>query len=228
MKNNKQNTAEVTTINNEDNNFKEIAKFFSDSNLMDKKSTLVNAKILYDFLEIEEDYTEWISFIIKDRALIKSVDYEGTELSNYFVTMKTAKEIGMYTPNQKGRQIRRYFIKCEEVLKKVKKIVNKKDSSSIFYKALFTALNDDFNIIENEFDMIYGVLFAETKEHFPVSSNIDIKEPLRDYLSDEEIKRIEWLQQRDTLLIEMGLSFEERKDKLKELYDKKFKKAKQD
>jgi anti-repressor protein len=43
----------------------------------------------------------------------------GRPTKEYFLTISTAKELSMVERNEKGKQARQYFIKCEETLKKV-------------------------------------------------------------------------------------------------------------
>lgn len=84
---------------------------------------LVNARDLYHFLEIARDFSTWIKKRLKDGGFIEGLDYISTltrtgERSNvtqidYHLTLETAKHIGMMERNDKGHEVRRYFIDCE-------------------------------------------------------------------------------------------------------------------
>lgn len=85
---------------------------------------LVNARHLYNFLEVARDFSTWIKKRMKDGGFIQNQDYlltqtgeqlpSGTKYRiDYHLTLETAKHIGMMERNDKGHEVRRYFIDCE-------------------------------------------------------------------------------------------------------------------
>ncbi|SMF96117.1 AntA/AntB antirepressor [Methylomagnum ishizawai] len=85
---------------------------------------LVNARDLYGFLEVARDFSTWIKKRLKDGGFIQDQDYLLTQTGeqlpsgtkhriDYHLTLETAKHIGMMERNDKGHEVRCYFIECE-------------------------------------------------------------------------------------------------------------------
>lgn len=84
---------------------------------------LVSARELYKFLEITERFQQWIDKKVEKYNFIENKDYIGCkffntlarqELQDYLLKIPMAKELAMLQNNEKGKQAREYFIKCEE------------------------------------------------------------------------------------------------------------------
>lgn len=96
---------------------------------------VVNARELHKFLKVQRDFSTWIKGRIQEYEFIKNVDYivvqnltspkRGTSKSrqrvliDYYLSLDMAKELSMVEKTDKGREVRRYFIKCEKVLMQV-------------------------------------------------------------------------------------------------------------
>jgi phage anti-repressor protein len=99
---------------------------------------LVNARDLHDFLGVARDFSNWIKKRLKDGGFVLNRDYLLTKMGeqvpanfdspnlanqnqrggdrrsvDYHLPLETAKHIGMMERNEKGHQIRAYFIECE-------------------------------------------------------------------------------------------------------------------
>ena len=90
-----------------------------------KKILTVNARDLHKFLESKQDFSTWIKKRIKDYSFEECVDYvrfhkkmeaNNATIIEYHISLSMAKELAMVERNDKGREIRKYFIKCEEEL----------------------------------------------------------------------------------------------------------------
>ena len=84
---------------------------------------LVSARELHKFLEITERFQQWIDKKVEKYNFIENKDYIGCkffntlakqELQDYLLKIPMAKELAMLQNNEKGKQAREYFIKCEE------------------------------------------------------------------------------------------------------------------
>ncbi|HAW2705954.1 TPA: phage antirepressor Ant [Escherichia coli] len=97
--------------------------------IANETTILCNARDLHAFLEVRRDFSTWIKNRITEYGFTVDVDYilvhpnwgikgrEGDRRSkDYHLTLDTAKELAMVERNDKGRQIRRYFIECERKL----------------------------------------------------------------------------------------------------------------
>ena len=81
---------------------------------------LCNARELHTFLEIQTRYNDWIKNRINEYGFIQDEDYlvitertNGRPRKEYHITLDMGKELGMVERNERGRQIRKYFIECE-------------------------------------------------------------------------------------------------------------------
>ncbi|ECW5601333.1 phage antirepressor Ant [Salmonella enterica subsp. enterica serovar Kentucky] len=91
---------------------------------------LCNARDLHAFLGVKKVFAAWITNRISEYEFIENQDYillsnlgkqtsgrGGHNRKDYHLTLDTAKELAMVERNEKGRQIRRYFIECEKKLR---------------------------------------------------------------------------------------------------------------
>ena len=85
---------------------------------------LCNARELHAYLEIGKEYANWIKDRINEYGFIQDEDYlvitertNGRPRKEYHITLDMGKELGMVERNERGRQIRQYFIRCERTLK---------------------------------------------------------------------------------------------------------------
>lgn len=106
--------------------------------------TTVNARDLHVFLEVGKDFSNWIKDRITKYGFAEDVDYivtfdspglanqltlkdvcspnlaskgrGGHNAKEYHLTLNMAKELAMLENNERGREVRRYFIRCEKDL----------------------------------------------------------------------------------------------------------------
>ncbi|EPS7374022.1 antA/AntB antirepressor family protein [Escherichia coli] len=93
---------------------------------IDNETTLlVNARDLHTFLDVGKRFASWIVERIAEYGFVENQDFmiisqvrekigRGRPAKDYHLTLDTAKELAMVERNEKGRQIRRYFIECEK------------------------------------------------------------------------------------------------------------------
>ncbi|EDU8805000.1 phage antirepressor Ant [Salmonella enterica subsp. enterica] len=89
---------------------------------------LCNARDLHAFLEVGKRFASWITERISEYQFVENQDYVfasriweakgrgGHNRKDYHLTLDTAKELAMVERNDKGRQVRHYFIECEKKL----------------------------------------------------------------------------------------------------------------
>lgn len=87
---------------------------------------VISGRELYQFLEIGTRYNDWIKRLIDRYNFIENEDFititqkrvtaqnNKIEFENHLMIMSMAKEISMIVNTDKGREARKYFIKCEE------------------------------------------------------------------------------------------------------------------
>lgn len=109
----------------------------SNGTINNEPTLLVNARDLHAFLGAGKRFASWIAERIAEYGFIENQDYilvspnreikgrGGDRRSkDYHLTLDTAKELAMVERNEKGRQVRRYFIECERQLLKTASTVN--------------------------------------------------------------------------------------------------------
>jgi phage anti-repressor protein/phage antirepressor YoqD-like protein len=88
----------------------------------------VSARDLYTFLEINRDFSTWITGRIDQFDFSHGEDFisdtipqnggkGGRPLVEYFITIDMAKELAMVERNEQGKKVRKYFIECEKQLR---------------------------------------------------------------------------------------------------------------
>ncbi|HJF74096.1 MAG TPA: antA/AntB antirepressor family protein [Gallibacterium anatis] len=89
---------------------------------------LCNARDLHQFLEAKTQFGNWISDRISDYGFTQNEDYiivtqrtNGRPRKEYHITLDMGKELAMVERNEKGRQVRKYFIECERRAKELTK-----------------------------------------------------------------------------------------------------------
>lgn len=92
------------------------------------KEKMVNARELHGFIGVERDFTTWLKGRINKYEFIQNQDYiltftnsgerKNVVKHDYYLTMDMAKELAMVENNEKGRQVRKYFIDTEKKYKK--------------------------------------------------------------------------------------------------------------
>ncbi|KAA2027050.1 phage antirepressor Ant [Escherichia coli] len=109
--------------------------------ISNETALLCNARDLHAFLGVKKVFAAWITNRISEYEFIENQDYillsnlgkqtsgrGGHNRKEYHLTLDTAKELAMVERNEKGRQVRRYFIECEKRLRqqetKVEKVLS--------------------------------------------------------------------------------------------------------
>lgn len=91
----------------------------------DKGEKVVYGSDLHEVLGVKSNYREWSSRRLSDCDAIVNSDYEAVEIStpsgqtkkDHIILLDLAKEMAMLERNDKGKQVRRYFIEIEKKYK---------------------------------------------------------------------------------------------------------------
>lgn len=101
-----------------------IEPYFFANELIDA----VDARDLHAELEVKDHFSNWIKGRIELYGFLENQDFvnysaksekvgRGRPRKEYAVTLDMAKELAMVERNERGRQVRRYFIDCEKQLR---------------------------------------------------------------------------------------------------------------
>lgn len=95
--------------------------------ISNESTLLCDARELHRHLEVGKRFASWIKERISEYGFVENQDYiaisqireigHGRGRIDYHLTLDTAKELAMVERNEKGRQVRRYFIDCEKQLR---------------------------------------------------------------------------------------------------------------
>ena len=90
----------------------------------------VNARELHTFMEVGKVFATWIKNRLETLGSVENEDYlvvqevfpkmgkkGGRPKTEYYLTLDVAKHLAMMEKNEKGLQIRQYFIECERKLR---------------------------------------------------------------------------------------------------------------
>lgn len=80
---------------------------------------------LHEVLEVKSKFADWIKNRLNDCEAAKNEDFEafsknlenGGRIKEYIIRLDTAKEMAMLERNEKGKEVRRYFIQVEKKYK---------------------------------------------------------------------------------------------------------------
>lgn len=108
---------------------------------------------LYEVLNVKSNYREWINRRLMDIDAVINNDFQGVEIStpsgqtkkDHIIKLDIAKEMAMLERNEKGKQVRRYFIEVEEKYKEGK--------SGAF----------DYSNLSPELQRVWAIVNAQTK-----------------------------------------------------------------
>ena len=88
----------------------------------------VSARELHEFVESKQEFANWIKNRIEKYGFTENQDFltvlsktpnGGRPSQEYFITLDMAKQLAMVENNEKGMQVRKYFIECEKKLREV-------------------------------------------------------------------------------------------------------------
>lgn len=99
----------------------------------------VNARELHAFLEVKSKYADWIKNRITDFGFSENQDFctvskileNGGKSKEYHISLDMAKELSMVERNEKGKQARQYFIRCEKLLKTTVSLVKTVEENKV-------------------------------------------------------------------------------------------------
>ena len=98
----------------------------------DNEEQVVSGRDLHEFLEVGTQYTKWFERKVEKYGFIENIDFatisqnrltaQGNETTykEHILKLSMAKELAMLENNERGKQARLYFIKCEEEYRKQK------------------------------------------------------------------------------------------------------------
>lgn len=99
----------------------------------ENQEPIVNGRELYEVLEVKTPYTQWFDRM-KEYGFIENVDFAslsqncekpqgGRPETNHAIKLDMAKEIAMIQRNERGKEVRKYFIQVEKDFNSPEKVM---------------------------------------------------------------------------------------------------------
>ena len=185
----------------------------------------VNARELWDFLGIKHEFRHWIANGIRDYGFTEGEDFRyffnestgGRKAKDYAITINMAKELAMVSKTKKGREVRKYFIKCEEIVKKqsIVRLVGKEVRKGLTDKVIESGENErmhNFGISRYTL-MSYNLIGLSDR----YKKNKDTGINFRDTLDSDELQRVETVEKMMDAFLTMGKQYKEIKHTLESI-----------
>ena len=205
----------------------------------------VDARELHTFLSVGRDFSNWIKDRIELGLFVEGKDYVvfanfgenpqgGRPAKEYGLSISMAKELSMLERNKQGKLARQYFIECEERLTAIapeqhqmalnnwrKARIETRDYQKIMCAALALSRarqgkDTNANHYTNEANMLYVLLLGTTAKKWLLSEGLAGE--LRQHLSADQLELLAYLERTNIALIELDMSYQQRKEKLTELF----------
>ena len=209
-----------------------------------KQVMTVDARELHAFLKVGRDFSTWIQDRIAEYRFVVGVDYVlipqirgikqgrgGDRRSKeYAISLNMAKELAMVERNEDGRRARRYFIDCENLLIAVAPELNQvaqerwhgeREATKDYCKLMNEALeghrlrlgkatlghhySNEANLINR---LVLGMDTTKWAKAHGASGTI------RQHMSAYQLSLVAYLERSNATLLDAGMPFNERKDRL--------------
>ena len=220
--------------------FNEIKKTFQ-ATKQNGFVTAINARIVHEWLGVKSRYATWITRRIEKYEFVEHVDYcivypakNGKALNlndfstkEYYLTPDCVKQLAMVESSDKGKLARLYFLDCEIKANEKQQQLEDRQTLKVEFRPMTDAIADSHDEpkpyhFSNEADMINRVVLGMSAAKFKAHHEIGKNESVRDYMSELQIKAVIDLQRANTVFIQMGDKYEDRKDKLTKMFKLRF------
>ncbi|MCP4991387.1 MAG: hypothetical protein GY928_36630 [Colwellia sp.] len=223
--------------------FNEIKKTFQ-ATKQNGFVTAINARIVHEWLGVGRDFSTWIKARIEKYKFKEHVDYcivevlsspnRGTAKSRtqtkkeYHCTPDMVKQLAMIENSDKGQLVRLYFLDCETKVYEKQKQLEVRQALKVEFRPMTDAISDSHEDpkhyhFSNEADMINRIVLGMSASKFKAHHEIGKNDSVRDYMTELQMKAVIDLQRANTVFIQLGDSFEDRKKKLNSMFNLRFK-----
>lgn len=188
----------------------------------------VDARDLWSKLGIKHKFSDWISILIRDYEFIEGVDFNyfygkstgGRPSKEYIISVTMAKEISMVTKTDIGKKVRRYFIKCEKILreKSITRLVGVETRKSLTDKVKDSGENDRMHGFAYSSYTKLAYKYAGVSDLFKKFKALKLKDKsFRDYLNNEQIQHVEMIEKMIDSLLTMDKQYGDIKGTLEQI-----------
>ena len=199
----------------------------------------INGRNLHEFLEINTPYVKWFNRM-KEYGFEENVDYLTVDKNvlradgvimpqkqlNHIITLDMAKELCMIQRTPLGRQARQYFIQIEKEYKKLSKGLTKdfierqisirlrKDMTDAIKEVIPETTHKKF-AYSNYTNLVYKIIFGKSAKEIKLEKGLSKNDNIRDYLTKEELMKVEMIENLVKTYLYAGLEYEQIKNVLR-------------
>ncbi len=221
--------------------FNEIKKTFQ-ATKQNGFVTAINARIVHEWLGVKSRYATWITRRIEKYDFVEHVDYcivypakNGKALNSndfstkeYYLTPDCVKQLAMVESSDKGKLARLYFLDCETKAHEKQQQLEDRQTLKVEFRPMTDAISDAHEDpkhyhFSNEADMINRIVLGMSASKFKAHHEIGKNDSVRGYMTELQMKAVIDLQRANTVFIQLGDSFEDRKKKLNSMFNLRFK-----
>ncbi len=164
-----------------------------------QKTHGVNARDLWKALGVKTDFNTWIKRRLKKAGFVENQDYvilptfgensEGRPILEYIVGLDACKHVGLMEGNDKGKEVRQYFIECE---KKFREPVTTKQIATEMYPPL-SPVQKQGSLVAQVRALLEVVERQEAIEQAQIKQTVEILEIRQ--TAEQAMKTIEHVQE---------------------------------
>ena len=200
---------------------------------IDDEGFTTSKKLYFWLYENGTHYAKWLKENITDNPFADQNEFSpilrkpqkqgGRPTEDYRITASLAKRISMSTKSEKGEDARKYFLGCEQALKRLAEANHLKEleraKGNAVRQALTKALqqsNENERMHGHAYstytNVIYKSIFGKNASQLREEYGIGKKDNLRDYFSEEELKAVQSAEMLVSSLINYGWGYDQIKD----------------
>ena len=209
-----------------------------------RQVSTVNARELHSFLTVGRDFSTWMKERITEYGFHEGVDYvlipqiRGTKQGRggdrrskeYAISLNMAKELAMVERTEEGRRARRYFIDCETMLIAVapelgqsaqERWHGEREASKDYCKLMNDSLEGHRlrlgkatlgHHYSNEANLINRLVLGMDAAKWAKVHGVSV--PIRQHMNDYQLSLVAYLERSNATLLDAGMPFNERKERL--------------
>lgn len=149
----------------------------------DKGIKVVNGRELHQVLQSGQDFSTWVKKRLAECDAVENEDYDrfhkkmeanNATMIDYFIKLDIAKEMAMLERNDKGKQVRRYFIQIEKKYKDQ----NKPKSSAellLIYAQQFYEQEQRLNRVESDIKELEAKVTTHNEDYYTVAGYASLR-----------------------------------------------------
>lgn len=150
----------------------------------------VNARDLHAFLEVGRDFSNWIKVQVRRAGLVEGEDFiklaqkgelsaTGQTLTDYFLTIDSAKHVGMMSATDPGKKLRGFFIQIEKDYRNAQ--FDRVVKGTIFDEIRNGIFDNCYEaVVANERYELYKIVLRTSKRETLENFSVDLEQEMED------------------------------------------------